>query len=80
MTWEFEDLKYPVKNGLPSGWKTTSIFGTLFNQFIIRSCCSKLDIIPSYLATHGDDVDLELPNHTDVHKLLDAMNEYGFEV
>lgn len=61
-TWKGQDSEYfgPWKNGLPSGWKTTSIFGSLFNSFIIKAILEVLNIEVSYLATHGDDTDLEL--------------------
>lgn len=41
-----------------SGFKTTSIFGSLINLAICWSVLSKLDIKPIFLAVLGDDIDI----------------------
>lgn len=48
-----------VENGLMSGWKTTSIFGTLINYLVFK-CVLKIANMPqpSYIATQGDDLDV----------------------
>jgi hypothetical protein len=65
---------------LPSGWKTTSIFGSLFNTFIIRSALDLLQIKVDYLAVHGDDVDLEVQSRGDAINLLLTLKDFGFDV
>lgn len=41
-----------------SGFKTTSIFGSLINYCICQTIMRKLGIQPDYLTVLGDDIDL----------------------
>lgn len=41
-----------------SGFKTTSIFGSLINMSICLSVLKRQDLTPSYMAALGDDLDL----------------------
>jgi hypothetical protein len=68
------------KNGLPSGWKTTSIIGSLFNTFIVRAALISTGKTASYIAVHGDDLDMEVRSYHDAVVLSAKINEFGFEV
>lgn len=61
---------YRVENGLMSGWKTTSIFGTIINYLVFK-CVQVLQTIPepSYLSTQGDDLDMSFSQSIAIDKL-----------
>lgn len=68
------------KNGLPSGWKTTSIIGSLFNTFIVWAALKLTQKQASYIAVHGDDLDMEVQTHHDAIVISAKINDFGFEV
>lgn len=47
-----------VECGLMSGFKTTSIFGSLINLCICRAVLRSLAYEPEFLAVLGDDIDI----------------------
>jgi len=59
-----------------SGWKTTSLFGTIIN-YLMYQCASKLGQCPkySYLAAQGDDLDVSYDKDFDTSKLYKAYEK-----
>lgn len=47
-----------VEDGLMSGWKTTSIFGSIVNIILFRCACKHSMIEPKFYLALGDDLDV----------------------
>lgn len=69
-----------VENGLMSGWKTTSIFGTLINTIVIKMALEQEGLSYTLLKIHGDDVDIELNDYSSAIWLLGCLNKFGFDI
>jgi hypothetical protein len=52
----------------------------LFNSFIIKSALKINNFSASYLATHGDDTDLELPSILHAQILIQTIANFGFKI
>lgn len=70
-----------AKDGLMSGWKTTSIFGSLVNISIFR-CALRYAKAPkpSYLVVLGDDIDVSFDWGVDLDSLYDFYDLISFPV
>lgn len=70
-----------VKNGLMSGWKTTSIFGTIIN-YLVFWCVRVIANLPepTYIATQGDDLDISFDRAIWIADLYSAYEQMKFTV
>ncbi|UHK03112.1 MAG: RNA-dependent RNA polymerase [Sanya totivirus 1] len=79
-------LKYVWNNGLPSGWRWTSLLGTLINigEFvtITKLCEERYKTIINYhrLIGQGDDLTLCLHQLEHVNMIVQMYNEVGLEI
>lgn len=63
-----------------SGFKTTSIFGSLINYCICRTVMDKLGIYPDYLAVLGDDIDLGFNKSVDIDAIYREYDLINFPI
>jgi len=70
-----------AEDGLMSGWKTTSIFGSLTNISIFRCALQYAEAPdPTYLAVLGDDIDVSFDRAVNLDKLYDFYDKVSFPV
>lgn len=63
-----------------SGFKTTSIFGSLINYCICRTVMGKLGVQPDYLAVLGDDIDLGFNKSVDIDAIYKEYDLINFPI
>lgn len=63
-----------------SGFKTTSIFGSLINITICLTVLTQLGIQPSFLAVLGDDIDLGFEVNINPTLLYNAYEQLNFPI
>lgn len=69
-----------VKDGLMSGWKMTSLYGTLMNMFIFRSIAELCNFSYDHYFAQGDDLDIVTDDLSGAYTLIDAYKKLGFKV
>lgn len=69
-----------VECGLMSGFKTTSIFGSLINLCICRAVLWSLAYEPEFLAVLGDDIDIGFAKTINPAKIYAAYEWIEFPV
>lgn len=69
MVYGATNFKRKVEGGLMSGWKTTSIFGSIINYCIMITVMSNLGYSPTYCAVLGDDIDLSFDERVSAVKI-----------
>lgn len=83
---ESQRLDFVWNNGLPSGWRWTSLLGTLINigefMTIVKLCEEKHKTIINYhrLIGQGDDLTLCLHHISHVNMIVDMYNAMGLEI
>lgn len=63
-----------------SGWKITSILGTILNRALILASANMSKVNIRTLYVHGDDLDLELDSYSDAFLLAETINLNGFDI
>jgi hypothetical protein len=70
-------LKY--RKGLPSGWRSTSMLGTLINMALLRAVGLESGIMPCNSWHQGDDAALTFMSSADAHLYLLAAAAIGIQ-
>lgn len=77
----YADQEYDVEGGMPSGCSGTSVFNSIINNLIIKTCVldvyKGIDLDELRIIAYGDDVIASYPFPLDAALLAEAGSRYG---
>lgn len=74
----WEDNEWDYKNGLLSGWRITSIFGSMYTCGLAEYVKQKTGAHFDYI-TQGDDIIFFTNSYIDPHEVISCCESYGIE-
>lgn len=79
-TWiNYHDLRFKLRDGLPSGWWFTALLGTLCNWVMIECIMISSGLKPSYRLHQGDDAAIVFTLEADCRSFLAKAAELGIK-